>query len=111
MTEFENDTYINVIGIVAWDSETRELPKSGDTIRTFTIETVPEGAQLKATLWKELAHVQPAKGDFVAVRGKYTVASKEDKVYQNISVSSIAVLDAAIRVEEGEEATIASNVI
>ena len=101
--EFENESYINVTGIVAWDAELREL-QSGDEIKTFTVEIIPSGMQLKVTLWPELAHVTVQKGDFVAIRGKYSVAQKDDKVYQNLSASTIAVVEAAIKLEVGDPA-------
>lgn len=101
--EFENESYINVAGIVAWDSEEREL-KSGDIIKTFTVEIIPSGTQLKTTLWPELAHVDVKKGDFVALRGKYTIAQVDDKVFQNLSASSIALVPAEFKVEADDPA-------
>ncbi len=103
---FEHEEYINVVGIAAWDSELRNLPKSGDTIRTFTLETVPYGTQLKVTLWPELAHAEVNKGDFVAIRGKYTISENDGKTFQNLSASTLAVVDAVERVEEGDTAGI-----
>lgn len=100
---FEHDEYINVVGVVAWDSEEREL-KSGDTIRTFTIETIPFDTKLKVTLWPELAHANVSKGDFVAIRGKYTLAEVDGEVYQNLSASTLAVTESIERIEKDDTA-------
>ena len=103
---FETGEYINVAGLVAWDSEERELPKSGDTIRTFTVEILPTGLKLKATLWPELFHVNPKQGDFVAIRGKYALSEYEGNNYHNVSVSSIVLQGAEVKMEQGEEASV-----
>ena len=106
MTAYDNDTYINFLGIIAWEPEIRELP-SGDKIKTFTVGNFNE-VKLKVTLWKELLHAPVEKGALVAIRGKYTVEQVDDNVYQNLSASSIAVVEPVERIESDAQAIAAT---
>lgn len=95
--------YASAAGFIQFDVKEREA--NGQTVLDAVIKTLgTDGVLIRVTVWPELQTEPIAKGDFLAVDGKFTVGSYTDQSGQarqslQISASSMAVLPGVKRGE------------
>ena len=97
-----SDTYTDAAGIIQFPVADKEV--NGKKIREAVINSLKNGAQIRCTIWDQYAAVPLKQGDFIVVNGKATqnTSTKADgteTVYNNISVTKLVVVPAAIAVE------------
>lgn len=96
------NTYVTAVGFVQFEPVEREA--NGKTVREFVIKTPGGDAKnIRVTVWPETELEPVAKGDFIAVDGKFTSSQYQaqdgtTKTSLQISASVIAKLgEAALR--------------
>lgn len=92
-----NSEYPTVVGFIQFDPITRDV--NGEQIREFTVNGVGFTGQppVRVTLWSSHEGVEVAKGDFVAVQGKYSQRESKGTTYHNLNAYDVVVLKAAGR--------------
>lgn len=66
--------YVSVAGFVQFDPNEKEA--NGKTVTEFFVKTLGgDGKNVRVTLWPEIEAEAPAKGDFVAVDGKFSTST------------------------------------
>lgn len=108
-------TYRTVIGVVEFEPN-ESTTKAGQDIRNILVSQTgfkESAIKVSATIWDSHSHVEVAKGDLVALKGKFdrntgTNKNGDKVIYNNLSVSSILVLgsmDEGVRDDDGERRT------
>jgi len=82
--------YASFIGFVQFDPVTRQVGKQ--TVRNVTIKTFNSNKMVYLTLWPSHDQVPVAKGDLLAVEGKYNKRISNGTEYHNVDVSLLSTL-------------------
>lgn len=95
-------TYMGVSGFIQFDPKEREVGER--TVRDIVVRPTnsSSGQNFYVTLWPDFKDVELEKGEFVAIEGKYSATTKEDKTYHNLSCQRIAVRGETIQAPKPE---------
>lgn len=94
--------YTDAAGMIQFPPTDKDL--NGKKIREVVINSIKTGAQIRCTIWDGFAHVLLKQGDVIFANGKATQnkgtkADGTEVVYNNLSVTRLAVLPSEVAVE------------
>lgn len=90
--------YASAAGFIQFDPKSRDV--NGKAIRDVTIRALGSNKIVRVTVWPDHAATPLAKGDFIAVDGKFSTnkgqnAAGEEITYYNLSASTLLRFESA----------------
>lgn len=87
------DDYRSISGFIQFEPNDREA--AGKQVRDISVRlSNTKGTQVRVTMWPDFKDVSLAKGDFIAIEGKYTEVTKDNQdgdpvTYKNLSAQLV----------------------